>query len=137
MKPSTAPKTILVVDDCAGVCEVIHILLSRVGYHVLTATNGHDALRLARRTPEIDLLLCNSEMPGMRGEEVAVRFEVLHPSAPVVFLSSYDASPDPAEACEIIPKPFTLAQLRDTVHRALRTRPARAEIAHTEIAHAA
>lgn len=130
MIPSTAPKTILVVDDCAGVCEVIHILLCRVGYHVLTATNGTEALRLARRTPEIDLLLCNLEVPGMRGDEVAARFDVLHPSAPVVFLSSFAAPRDPAVPHEFLAKPFTVAELRDTVSRALRTRPARAEIAH-------
>ncbi len=130
MNPSTDPKTILVVDDCAGICELINILLSRVGYHVITATNGTEALRLARSGAEIDLLMANLEMPGMRGDEVAARFEVLHPATPVVFLSSFAAPTDPEEPHEFLAKPFTVIQLRDTVRRALRTRPARAEMAH-------
>ena len=129
MIPSTAPQTILVVDECDGVCELIHILLCRVGYHVVTATNGTEALRLAGRIPEIDLLICNVGMPGLRGDEVAARFTVRHPSAPVLFLSSFADPFGSTEPHALLVKPFTVAQLRETVRRALRTRPALAEVA--------
>ena len=48
--PSTGAETILVVDDCKDVCELIGILLYRAGYRVLTATHGAAALEIARDT---------------------------------------------------------------------------------------
>lgn len=116
------PKTVLVVDDCEGVCELIEILLVRVGYHVLTATNGREALRLARSNAEIDLLLANLDMPGMGGEELAAWFAQRRPATPVVFLSSFEHPTGAAGPHELLVKPFTVAQLRDTVRRALRPR---------------
>lgn len=124
-----APKTILVVDDCEGVCELIEILLVRVGYHVLTATNGREALRLARANAEIDLLLTNLDMPGMRGDELAAQFAQWHPATPVAFLSSFEHPTAAAGPHELLVKPFTVTQLRDTVRRALRPRPGFAEAA--------
>lgn len=129
-----APRTILVVDDCEGVCELIEILLVRAGYHVLTVTNGTEALRLARANAEIDLLLANLDMPGMRGEELAARFAQWRPATPVVFLSSFEHPTGAAGSHELLVKPFTVAQLRDTVRRALRPRPEYAEAAEVPCA---
>ena len=122
MISSHESETILVVDDSDTVCELIEILLCRVGYRVLTATNGKDALEIARDTPRIDLLLSNIDMPGIRGDEVAAQFAVLHPSAAIVFLTSFSVSVQATQPVEVLFKPFTVAELRDTVCRALRTR---------------
>jgi len=123
MTSSPDSKTILVADDCAPVGELIELLLCRVGYRVLRATNGADALRLARKT-RIDLLLSNLDMPKMRGDELAVRFAAIHPAAPVVFLSSFDHPDEVSEPLDVLTKPFTVAELRDTVSHALRQRAA-------------
>ncbi|MGB8169013.1 MAG: response regulator [Chthoniobacteraceae bacterium] len=74
MIPSTTAETIPAVDDHESMCELIEVILGRAGYRVLTATNGADALRLARATPQIDLLVSDIEMPRMRGDELAARF---------------------------------------------------------------
>ena len=68
MIPPTRTETVLVVDDCKDLCTLIEILLCRVGSPVLAATNGDDALDLARTTPEIGLLLTKLGTPGMRGD---------------------------------------------------------------------
>lgn len=128
MNSSSSTEIVLVVDDCEAVCEVIDVLLSRVGKRVFTATDGHAALEIARNLPEIDLLMSNVEMPGMRGDELAVHFSALHPSAPVVFLSSWSKPVTAIAPFEFLSKPFTIAELRDTVRRALRTRPALPEL---------
>lgn len=128
ISPSST-ETILVVDDCAGVCEVIEILLTRVGYRVLTATNGGDALEIARIVPEIDVLLSNLGMPEMRGDELAAHVATLHPSAAIVFLSSWQQPIDCASSSDFLLKPFTVAELRDSVRHALRTRPTLADAA--------
>ena len=52
-QPGSAPNdayTILVVDGRESLCEVIEVCLSRVGYHVLTATTAAQALKLAHAT---------------------------------------------------------------------------------------
>lgn len=124
----THTETVLVVDDCRDICTLIEILLCRVGYHVLTATNGDDALHLARITPGIGLLLTNLGMPGMRGDELAARFSEIHPVAVVVFVTSFEHESAP-EAFATLVKPFTIADLRFTVRRALLSRGGLAETA--------
>lgn len=118
--------TVMVVDDCKDICTLIKILLCRVGYHVLTATNGTEALRLARTTPEIDLLLANLGLPGMCGDELAGHFSGIHPSAAVVFVTNFEYESAPAPFATLV-KPFDSADLRATVRRALRNRRACAE----------
>jgi DNA-binding NtrC family response regulator len=127
MTRPTTSETILVVDDNGALCELMEVILCSVGYHVLTAGNGTEALRLARNTPRIDLLLSDVDLPRMRGDELATHFSRLHPSAAVVFVSDSDGSIETTEPFEFLPKPFTVAALRDSVRRALRTRPARSE----------
>lgn len=123
MNSSPGTETILVVDDCEAVCEVIDVLLSRAGFRVLTATNGTDALELARDTPGIDLLMSNIDMPGMRGDELAAHFASLHPAVPVVFLSSWTDRIAVTKPVAFLAKPFTVAELRDAVRHALAETP--------------
>jgi len=127
MTRATTAETILVVDDNSALCELMEVILCSVGYRVLTAGNGTDALRLARNTPRIDLLLSDVDMPRMRGDELATRFTRLHPAVPVVFVSGSDGSIDTTEPFEFLTKPFTVAALCDSVRSALRTRPTFAE----------
>ena len=129
MISSTTSETVLVVDDHESLCELMEVILCRYGYRVLTATSGDDALQLARKIAKIDLLVTDLEMPGMRGGELALRFAVLHPTSPVVFVSS-TVAPTAGGSSEFITKPFSVAELRDAVRRALRARPNLAEASH-------
>ena len=129
MIPSTTSETILVVDDHESLCDVMEVILGRCGYQVLTATNGDDALQLARKISTIDLLVTDLDMPGMGGGELAMRFAVLHPTVPVVFVSSTIAPPTRGTS-EFITKPFSVADLRDAVRRALASRLALEESTH-------
>ena len=117
--PTTAA-TIVVDDDHDSIRELIEVILCRAGYHVLTAENGSEALRLARGLSHIDLLLTDLEMPGMRGDMLAARFARLHPSAPVLFVTSSDGPIEIPGPIEVLAKPFTVAGLRDTVRNVLR-----------------
>jgi two-component system cell cycle response regulator DivK len=60
-------KRILVIDDCAATCEMIHIILSVEGYTVTSAPNGEEALRQLQTGPLPDLLLVDLSMPVMTG----------------------------------------------------------------------
>lgn len=131
MNSSATPQTILVVDDCAPLCEMIEVIFSRLGYHVLTATNPSAALRQASNTPQIALLISDLEMPEMRGDELATRFARRHPSAAIILISSGRPPAGFTAPFTFLPKPFTITELRAAVHLALQDRGSLTELALT------
>ncbi|MDT8369286.1 MAG: PAS domain S-box protein [Longimicrobiales bacterium] len=91
--PELAPggaETILVVEDEAAVRKLICRVLDDHGYTVLVASDGQEALDLARRHEgQIDLLLSDVVMPGMSGRDLAEHLLHLSPRTRVAFLSGY------------------------------------------------
>jgi two-component system response regulator HupR/HoxA len=73
------PYTILVVDDEVGVVESIELLLDE-DYRVFTALSGKDGLEILERE-EIDLVIVDERMPGMRGVEFLERAITMRPRA--------------------------------------------------------
>ena len=111
---------ILLVDDDHSVREVTAQMLENLGFTVIAADSGDDALQLLTQGAEVDLLLADFAMPGMNGGELARAVRVRHPELPVVFVTGY------AELCElglegysIIQKPFREEQLANKLHLAL------------------
>jgi CheY-like chemotaxis protein len=62
-------KTILVADDDDSLRRLYPPLIGKMGYETLAAENGNEALEIARRELP-DLLLTDTEMPGLKGYEV-------------------------------------------------------------------
>jgi chemotaxis protein histidine kinase CheA/ActR/RegA family two-component response regulator len=60
---------VLVVDDSVVQRQSLVRTLDKVGYHVIQAENGQDAIAQLNRHPEIDLVICDLEMPQMNGFE--------------------------------------------------------------------
>jgi CheY-like chemotaxis protein len=81
------PPTLLVVDDDPLFRELQARALRGKGYNVIQAGGPAEALRLARATPAIDLLLTDFVMPKVNGLELARRFRALHPRSPVLVVS--------------------------------------------------
>ena len=109
--------TVLVIDDEAAIREVAHRVLTSAGYQVVTAVNGHEALRLLGN-PEMtaDLVLTDVVMPGMTGAAFAAQAHARRPDLPVLFMSGYEPQgaaaegwPDPG--AQVISKPFSRAAL--------------------------
>jgi CheY-like chemotaxis protein len=118
----TKPETILVVDDHPELCEIASILLRRCGYRVLTANDGEQAKKLARKDTPIDLLLTDVEMPGMLGDELAEWFRLTRPHTAVVFMSGNPMQHRRLEPCHFIEKPFIrldvlLKTIREALHQ--------------------
>jgi len=97
--PASSPslgggETILVVEDDATVRKVTRQALERVGYRVLTANNGREALEVyANSDGAIELLLTDLVMPlGLSGRDLAARLQSLDPKLAVILTSGY--SPD-------------------------------------------
>ncbi|HEV7923850.1 MAG TPA: response regulator [Verrucomicrobiae bacterium] len=84
-------ETILLVEDDPALREMAGTLLRRLGYMVLSAANGIDALSLKqqRGIGHIDLLFTDVVMPHMSGKELADRVRTLFPHTRVLFTSAY------------------------------------------------
>ncbi len=85
-----ASKRILLAEDDAVLREIVSIQLEELGYTVLSASNGREALRTAEKQKgPIDLLLTDVVMPGMSGRQLADRLKQKIPNLKVLFVSGY------------------------------------------------
>jgi PAS domain S-box-containing protein len=84
-------ETILLVEDDPALREMAATLLKGLGYTVLTAANGIEALSVQheRSTGHVDLLFTDVVMPHMNGMELADRVRALYPHTRILFTSAY------------------------------------------------
>ena len=83
-------ETILLVEDDAGVRELTRELLVGLGYAVLTAANGHEAVRISDTHPErIHLIITDVVMPKMNGRELVERVRPKRSDVKVLYMSGY------------------------------------------------
>lgn len=121
--PSSAGKeTILLVEDEPSVSGMVGLALGWVGYRVLNAASGAEALRVwEAHRGEIDLLLTDIVMPdGVSGRELAARLLGEEPRLRVIYMSGYSAEIagcdlGPEGAVNFLAKPFTVEELTRTV----------------------
>jgi two-component system, cell cycle sensor histidine kinase and response regulator CckA len=118
-------ETILLVEDEALVRTLARTVLVSLGYDVLEANDGQDALRLCGSHPgAIHLLLTDVIMPSMNGRDLARQVLELRPGVKVLFMSGYthDAlAPHGVleEGIELLEKPFTVEDLGRRVRAVL------------------
>lgn len=111
-------ETILLVEDDPSLREMAGALLQRLGYTVLTAANGIEALGLrdAHLPGHIDLLFTDVVMPQMSGKELADRIRALSPQTHILFTSAYTENAIMhqgalSQGVVMLQKPFTPAAL--------------------------
>jgi two-component system, cell cycle sensor histidine kinase and response regulator CckA len=87
--PGTA-ETVLIVEDEDILRNLLVRILESIGYKVLQAPNGIEAIAVAQGYADrIDLLLTDVEMPGMNGSELAKQLELHKPEMKVLLMSGY------------------------------------------------
>jgi len=116
-------ETILLVEDEEFLRNVVVDLLSQLGYRVLAAANGKEALALSKRTPgPIDVLITDVAMPGLAGPELAAMMRASLPRLKVIFVSGaseIDCALTPGEV--LLMKPFTIRMLSAKMREILDT----------------
>jgi CheY-like chemotaxis protein len=121
-------ETILVVDDEESLRTVVVDLLGQLGYRMLSAASGQEALKLAGEYPgRIDLLLSDVIMEGLPGPELAEKLVQSRPELKVVFISGFaDHSIAPNGVLKpgtvLIQKPFTVRVLSAKLREVLDSR---------------
>jgi len=81
-------KTILLVDDEPDIREVLNISLSDIGYKVLTAENGADALNIFKNA-DIPVVITDIKMPGIDGIELLRKIKHENPETEVIMLTGH------------------------------------------------
>jgi PAS domain S-box-containing protein len=122
-------ETVLLVEDEHDLCEITRELLESEGYRVLTAADGHAAIAQSANYPEpIHVLLTDVVMPGMSGNELAMRILETRPDLKVLYMSGYSgnlvAHQDLLETgAVLIEKPFTREGLLRRLRGCLASEP--------------
>ena len=116
-KISVGSETILLIDDEAIVIEVSAQMLKKMGYDVLTAHNGRQAIEIYKRNSDkVAIVILDLVMPGMGGGEVYDRLKEIDSDVKVLLSSGYSIGDRAAEilsrGCDgFIQKPFNLSGL--------------------------
>lgn len=128
---------ILVVDDEPAVLEISSKILKKLGFRVLEACSGHDALNVYRQNRHtIDLVLLDMIMPDIGGGEVYERMKTINRNVKAILATGYslngEASDIMKKGCDgVIQKPFSIDRLSRMISRVLNRQDAdRADIAN-------
>jgi DNA-binding response OmpR family regulator len=121
-------QTILVVDDHANVRMLIDDYLSELGYRVLSASDGAEALAIVEREP-VDLILLDIMMPRLDGFSFLRAYRKKH-NVPVILLTARLAETDKVAGLELgaddyVTKPFGMRELVARIRAVLRRASAR------------
>ena len=118
-------ETILVAEDDPFVRSSVILRIESLGYSVVAAVNGNDALLKLRANPAIDMLFTDIVMPGgMNGWELADKAREIRPGLPVVYSSGYalemlaQQGRAPAQSI-ILVKPYRKVELAERLREAL------------------
>ena len=114
-------ETVLVVEDDPGVRETTVGRLRQLGYQTIEAENAQHALDILASGATVGVLLTDMVMPGgMTGAELAAKVRPLYPAIKVVFSSGYARNGStPNDGTPWLRKPYTMAQLADTLQQLL------------------
>jgi two-component system cell cycle sensor histidine kinase/response regulator CckA len=118
-------ETILLVDDEDLILMVTEKLLKKLGYRVITANNGQQAIEACRaQRGVIDLVVLDMIMPGMNGSDTFDQLKAIDPHLKVILSSGYSLNEQAArilrKGCKgFIQKPFNVAELSQSIRTAL------------------
>jgi PAS domain S-box-containing protein len=121
-------ETVLLAEDEPWLCEIVRLQLEDAGYTVLEAHNAAEAMDIARKNGNIDLLLTDVLMTGgTNGLQLANSLKCIRPDLKVLFMTGYTADVIDAKGLadledKVLQKPFTKTALRRKLRETLGAR---------------
>jgi PAS domain S-box-containing protein len=118
-------ETILLVDDEDRIVDAVEKTLRKLGYSVLSARNGIEAIELYEKEKDnIDVVVLDMIMPVMGGGETYDRLKVINPDVKVILSSGYSIEGQASEILKrgcnaFIQKPFRVRQLSQKIRQVL------------------
>jgi CheY-like chemotaxis protein len=118
-------ETVLLVDDEQMIVEVGQAILETLGYQVLPARSGKEAIEIYQENQDnIGLVILDMVMPGMNGGETYDRLKAINPKIKVLLSSGYSIDSEATDilkrGCDgFIQKPFTIKQLSQKIREIL------------------
>jgi len=114
---------ILLVDDEAGTIEVEQLMLKELGYNVLAAMSGYEAVQLYKDNM-VDLVALDMIMPEMNGKDTYEALRKINPNVKVLLVSGYSLNKQIEELMDrgcngFIQKPFDIVQLSQKIREVL------------------
>ena len=122
---SHGTETVLIVDDEELNIKVTKLILQRLGYDVITAGGGKEAVEIfSNQDNKIDLVILDMVMPDMGGGETYEILKEIRPSVKCILASGYSINGQAANIMKkgmeaFIQKPFTMSELADVVRKVL------------------
>ncbi|MDX8413718.1 MAG: PAS domain S-box protein [Mariprofundales bacterium] len=116
-------KWILLADDAERVREPCAEVLMDIGYTVLQAEDGKEALALFQaHQAEIVLAILDVVMPHCGGVELAQKLRAINPKLPIIFATGYDKQSvldpqHPMKNCKVLTKPYAFDHLADVIQQ--------------------
>jgi two-component system cell cycle sensor histidine kinase/response regulator CckA len=132
-------ETILLVEDDPSLLDLVREMLGSLGYNVLTAGDGFEAIEIEAETDsKIDLLLSDVVMPTIGGFEAAEMIREERPDIKVVFMSGYPnragiSNENLPENCQFLQKPVKPTHLAQTLRQELDKPTLSLKDAHPEV----
>ncbi len=123
--PTGKNETILVIEDEPVVREILKLMLESLGYNLIVASNGKEALNIFKdRYNEIDLIISDIIMPEMDGKILFDEMLKITPDVKILYISGYPDNILTAKGIDIrgdnfIPKPVTLEILAKKIREIL------------------
>ena len=116
--------TVLLVDDEETVRSIGSEMLKELGFTVVTANDGHQALEVFRSAPEISFVILDLTMPRMDGEQCFRELRALDPGLRVIMSSGYNEQEISQKFSGMAPagfiqKPYKLSELKEVVRNVL------------------
>jgi two-component system cell cycle sensor histidine kinase/response regulator CckA len=121
----TGSETILLVDDEEMVADIGKDMLEKLGYKIVVATGGNEAIkRLKTLRHEVDLVILDMIMPDMSGGETFNRLKAIKPDIKILLSSGYSLNGQASEIMQrgcngFIQKPFNLKQISRKIREIL------------------
>jgi CheY-like chemotaxis protein len=111
------PLKILLVDDEMLVRAGTAMMLDELGHDVTEAASGKQALQIISGGTTFDMVMTDYRMPEMDGVALIAELERVHPHAPIVLMTGYEADDPRFESlqCTNLAKPFGLSELEDAI----------------------